>query len=79
MSTTGDTDTTQTGDIDPATASVGPANGEPTPVIKAEESKEVNSDDSIDESQDTTSRTSTRLVRFQLFETKAVHLSYFLD
>ena len=33
---------------------------------------ETEDDESIDESRDTTSRTSTRLVKFQLFETKAV-------
>ena len=31
-------------------------------------------EESIDESRDTTSRTSTRLVKFQLFETKTVAL-----
>ena len=47
-----------------------------TPEVKSEESKAVEvvevDDESIDESSDTTSRTSTRLVKFQLFETKAV-------
>lgn len=33
---------------------------------------EDDDDESIDESRDTTSRTSTRLVKFQLFETKTV-------
>lgn len=35
---------------------------------------EEDQEESIDESRDTTSRTSTRLVKFQLFETKTVTL-----
>ena len=47
---------------------------ETRPGVKSEESKAVGEEDanSIDESKDTNSRTSTRLVKFQLFETKAV-------
>jgi hypothetical protein len=42
--------------------------------VKPEESKRegLGDDESIDESSDTASRTSTRLIKFQLFETKAV-------
>jgi hypothetical protein len=43
-----------------------------TSEVKAEESKGYEDQESADESRDTTSRTSTRLVKFQLFETKAV-------
>ena len=50
------------------------ASNEAIPQVKPEESVAVEEDlESIDESRDTTSRTSTRLVKFQLFETKAVH------
>ena len=42
------------------------------PEVKQEESNPSEDDDSIDETRDTTSRTSTRLVKFQLFETKVV-------
>ena len=49
------------------------ASNEAIPQVKPEESVAVEEDlDSIDESRDTSSRTSTRLVKFQLFETKAV-------
>jgi hypothetical protein len=41
---------------------------------------EADDGESIDESRDTTSRTSTRLVKFQLFETKTVTLQvYYTD
>jgi hypothetical protein len=49
------------------------ASNEAIPQVQPEESVAVEEDlDSIDESRDTSSRTSTRLVKFQLFETKAV-------
>jgi hypothetical protein len=55
-------------------ASGEPASNETIPVVRPEASQPVEQGDpdSIDESRDTASRTSTRLVKFQLFETKAV-------
>lgn len=77
MSKIGDADTAQIGNTDPAGGQVGSTNKERPPVVEAEESKDVKSEELMDESRDTTHRTSTRLVRFQLFETKAVHRSHF--
>ena len=55
-----------------------PVINEANPEAKPGESKATDDvdSDSVDESRDTTSRTSTRLVKFQLFETKAVSLLF---
>lgn len=47
-------------------------NGAAQPPVKHEESKVAEDDESLDERRDTTSRISTRLVKFQVFETKSV-------
>ena len=47
-------------------------NGTAQPPVKHEESKVVEDDESLDERRDTTSRIGTRLVKFQVFETKSV-------
>lgn len=56
--------------IDPIRA---PENGF-TSEPKVDNTKEADDDESDDETRDTSLRTSTRLVKFQLFETKAVSL-----
>jgi len=45
------------------------------PEVKAGESKGDEDQESADQTRDATSKTSTRLVKFQLFETKSVFLA----
>jgi hypothetical protein len=75
MSKSVETDNSQRTDGTDHSTQIGSTGDEITPDVKPEDSKGEEDDVSADESRDTTSRTSTRLVKFQLFETKAVSLN----